>query len=82
MRVRTLMRQTDARRSPRREHTAPRPSAPAPRPAAPKLEAERRLRASGGPDDRAHYRCACGFQFEANVSTSVSCPHCGAAQAW
>ena len=43
---------------------------------------ERRLRASGGPNDRAHYACACGFVWEADVSASVACPHCGAAQAW
>lgn len=41
-----------------------------------------RERAAGGPEDRACYRCTCGFVFEASVSTSVSCPHCGDAQAW
>jgi rubrerythrin len=46
------------------------------------LSDERRLRASGGPDDRATYTCTCGYVFEADVSTSVSCPHCGAGQAW
>jgi hypothetical protein len=46
------------------------------------LSAEWRLRASGGPDDRAHYHCACGYAFEASVSTSVRCPHCGSGQAW
>jgi hypothetical protein len=46
------------------------------------LAAEWRLRASGGPDDKAHYHCACGYVFEASVSTSVSCPNCGAGQAW
>jgi predicted Zn-ribbon and HTH transcriptional regulator len=24
----------------------------------------------------------CGFQFQAPVSTSVTCPHCGSPQAW
>jgi hypothetical protein len=43
---------------------------------------ERRLRASGGPNDRAQYACACGFVWEADVSASVACPHCGASQAW
>jgi hypothetical protein len=43
---------------------------------------ERRLRASGGPNDRAQYTCTCGFVFQADVSTSVACPHCGSAQAW
>jgi hypothetical protein len=51
-------------------------------PPAPDLSAERRLRASGGPDDRANYSCSCGYMFEARVSTSVRCPHCGSGQAW
>lgn len=41
-----------------------------------------RVREAGGPVDRASYSCACGYLFSANVSTSVSCPHCGAEQAW
>lgn len=44
--------------------------------------AERRMRDAGGPDDRACYSCACGFLFEAAVSTSVQCPHCTTVQAW
>ena len=28
------------------------------------------------------YSCECGFVFEAQVSTSVDCPHCGNQQAW
>ena len=37
----------------------------------------------GGPSqDNALYSCSCGFVFEAAVSTSVDCPHCGGAQAW
>ncbi len=43
---------------------------------------ERRLRDSGGPDDSATYHCTCGYVFEAPVSTSVACPHCGSGQAW
>ena len=43
---------------------------------------ERRARESGGPIDRAEYACQCGYVFNANVSTSVSCPNCGADQAW
>jgi hypothetical protein len=43
---------------------------------------ERRARESGGPVDIAHYSCSCGYAFEAAVSTTVSCPHCGAGQAW
>jgi hypothetical protein len=46
------------------------------------LADERRLRASGGPNDRAQYTCGCGFVWEADVSASVACPHCGASQAW
>ena len=42
--------------------------------------ARRRL---GGPtQDTALYKCQCGFVFEAHVSTSVGCPHCGGTQAW
>jgi hypothetical protein len=43
---------------------------------------ERRLRDAGGPDDNATYHCSCGYVFEAHVSTSVDCPHCGSSQAW
>jgi hypothetical protein len=32
--------------------------------------------------DKALYSCTCGFVFEAEVKTAVSCPHCGAEQAW
>jgi predicted Zn-ribbon and HTH transcriptional regulator len=41
-----------------------------------------RERDAGGPQDRACYACACGFVFQAQVSASVDCPHCGGAQAW
>ena len=44
--------------------------------------AERRMRDSGGPDDRAVYTCLCGYLFEAAVTASVTCPHCGVGQAW
>jgi hypothetical protein len=86
MRVRTR-RSTESgpRRSRGIEHGRPEvPPADQPAAAAPGdgLAAERRLRESGGPDDRAHYTCTCGYVFEADVSTSVACPHCGAAQAW
>ena len=46
------------------------------------LADERRLRESGGPDDRAMYTCSCGYVFQADVTTSVTCPHCGTGQAW
>ena len=41
-----------------------------------------RVRAAGGPLDRAVYTCSCGFYFDATVSTAVPCPHCGVEQAW
>jgi hypothetical protein len=44
--------------------------------------AARRRREAGAPQDQAMYSCACGFVFEAQVSTSVGCPHCGDSQAW
>ncbi len=45
--------------------------------------AERRdARRGGGPQDSALYTCGCGYVFNAPVSTSVSCPHCGTDQAW
>ncbi len=44
--------------------------------------AQARERAAGGPEDRAAYRCSCGYVFEAPVSTTVGCPHCGCTQAW
>lgn len=34
------------------------------------------------PQDQALYTCQCGLTFEAPVSTSVGCPHCGSTQAW
>jgi hypothetical protein len=80
IRVRSLRQAT--RRSPaptRRRHTAGGAGPPA---QAPELKAERRLRESGGPEDVAFYTCGCGFAFQADVSTSVACPHCGAGQAW
>jgi hypothetical protein len=43
---------------------------------------EQRVRESGGPQDTAFYRCACGCGFEGDVSTHVACPHCGSDQEW
>jgi hypothetical protein len=63
----------------RRPHLSPAPTAPE---HDPELTDERRMRESGGPDDRAMYTCSCGYVFEADVTTSVTCPHCGTAQAW
>jgi len=42
----------------------------------------RRRREAGVTEDLAVYTCQCGFVFEALVSTSVDCPHCGGSQAW
>lgn len=50
-------------------------------PARPPASATRE-RDAGGPEDRALYHCHCGYVFEASVSTTVGCPHCGGAQAW
>lgn len=41
-----------------------------------------RRREAGVTEDHAVYTCQCGFVFEALVSTSVDCPHCGGSQAW
>jgi len=71
------------RRPARRRHEQPREASLPP--AAPQAVAhphEQRARESGGPIDRASYACACGMVFEAPVSTTVSCPNCGDAQAW
>jgi hypothetical protein len=89
MRARPLQRQETRRPAgQRRSHQGTREAevAPGAAEADPETErdlrAERRIRESGGPDDNALYNCSCGFVFEASVSTTVSCPHCGALQAW
>lgn len=46
------------------------------------LQTLARAKRSGGPEDRALYSCQCGYAFKAEVSTSVSCPHCATSQAW
>jgi hypothetical protein len=46
------------------------------------IPARRRRREAGGMQDEAVYTCSCGLVFNAPVSTSVGCPHCGGAQAW
>ncbi len=68
----------------RRPHSQPRkrPDAPADAAPQPPREPEQRVRGAGGPRDVAHYTCECGYVFEATVSTSVACPHCGQGQAW
>ncbi len=91
MRVRSNRNPSESRqrvgllRRPHAEAATAAPAAPAPA-AEPHhgddLADERRMRESGGPDDRAMYTCSCGYVFEADVSTSVTCPHCGTGQAW
>jgi hypothetical protein len=84
----SLLRPRREARSARRRNQAPR--AAAMRPAKPELPAPaggcdpevRRVREAGGPIDLASYVCGCGCAFDAPVSTSVACPHCGADQAW
>lgn len=68
---RATPRSAPARRTRREPIEPPRPDA-----------VEARMRISSAPQDLAHYGCACGYLFTARVATSVTCPHCGAAQAW
>jgi len=89
MRVRPKRTSPGSRRVPgpgRRPHARTAPASPPvePPPAAPVDDhpEERRARESGGPLDTAHYACQCGYSFDAAVSTTVTCPHCGAGQAW
>jgi hypothetical protein len=51
-------------------------------PAPVKDQAVARSRDAGGPVDEACYPCSCGYFFIAPVSANVTCPHCGATQAW
>lgn len=53
---------------------------PAPEPV--KRSPEQRIRAAGGPEDRALYNCGCGAAFRADVCVDVPCPACGALQTW
>jgi hypothetical protein len=81
MRVRVKPR-TEVQPRRTRETGHRRPPAVAEQPFVDSLADERRLRQSGGPDDHATYACTCGYVFDAAVSTSVACPHCGTGQAW
>jgi hypothetical protein len=73
-------RSTSPRRRPRRsERSAVQSVSP---PATEPSDPEARVREAGGPQDSACYTCSCGMVFQAPVSTSVSCPHCGTDQAW
>jgi hypothetical protein len=89
MRVRPLT--VNRPRGDRRPFAIPATVVPAPAPTSdPAAEApaeadhpaERRHRACVSPQDSALYTCGCGVAFQAAVSTSVTCPHCGAGQAW
>ncbi len=71
-------KRTDSR--PARRRSAPAPRTQQDAEAAP--VAPRRRQELGPLEDQALYSCGCGFVFEAPVSTSVGCPHCGDAQAW
>lgn len=64
------------------EPSAEPPPAPTPATIPDEHVDERRHRAAVNPEDHALYRCSCGYQFEADVSASVACPHCGTSQAW
>jgi hypothetical protein len=82
MRQRLLKPARERHRDRPGEHSSPRKVRP---PAAPerRWDAEvERVREAGGPLDRASYVCGCGYVFSAAVSTTVTCPHCGADQAW
>jgi hypothetical protein len=72
------------RRSERRhEPREPRPCPADRRAASASLEPDqRRERATPGPEDRALFSCRCGSVFQAPVTASVGCPHCGEPQAW
>ena len=74
--------QLTTRLSKRRTRRPTRPARPAPQPARPESPETSAARRGGGPEDRALYSCMCGFAFNAAVTTSVGCPHCGTEQAW
>ncbi|HTQ69750.1 MAG TPA: hypothetical protein VMI13_13760 [Solirubrobacteraceae bacterium] len=81
-RLRRLPASLPLRRSSHRARARDRAGAEA-RQAAPRCDpAAQRVRDAGGPLDSACYTCGCGLLFDAPVSTSVTCPHCGAGQAW
>jgi hypothetical protein len=82
MRVRPLRPSTNRPRTERRPHVFGRPEEAEADAVLDDHAAERRHRESVAPEDTALYACGCGFQFQAPVSTSVACPHCGTGQAW
>jgi hypothetical protein len=62
-------------------HERPAPAEPT-MPDPGRIMVTRRQREAVAPQDQAIYTCQCGYVFEAPVSTSVGCPHCGGSQAW
>lgn len=81
-----LHRDARSARPRRAKPTSPRHDAARPEPVPASVRApggakERAMR-EGGPQDSALYICRCGSAFQAAVSASVACPHCGDAQAW
>lgn len=77
VRLPTLTKPVARRRAARGPKRGPKPS---PRPSVERAQA--RARRAGDSQDVALYSCGCGYAFEAAVTTSVGCPHCGADQAW
>jgi hypothetical protein len=77
-------RRRDARKQPDGKAEAAQKAAPARTDMAAPTQTppSRRRREAGPPPDLAVYSCRCGLVFEAPVSTSVGCPHCGRTQAW
>jgi hypothetical protein len=71
-------RDEDSNRAHERAVAEPSPPERGRRPNGPE---NRELRA-GGPQDKSLYICRCGSAFQAVVTASVSCPHCGDPQAW
>jgi hypothetical protein len=76
-------RQRAASRILRRSHVEEAPAQPTPQERCREVNGpENRERRTGGPQDQALYICRCGSAFQAVVTASVSCPHCGDMQAW
>jgi hypothetical protein len=78
----SLPKPTRERRGSRSRRGRAQPSCAPAQPTGAPASAVARMRAAGGPVDHACYSCACGYVFVAEVSTTVTCPHCQAGQAW
>jgi hypothetical protein len=81
MGTRSQSKRTGSRTVRRRRKESPRTGDCEPLPAA-APEPQARERDAGGPQDKALYICRCGSAFQAVVTASVRCPHCGEHQAW